>query len=110
VILISASVLDENHNLLATIEDNHWRIEKPGTVKNYNDDSLEIKDSRGRVIFQIRLLATEVWLQWELMKTDTAASAIEEDGKYSKAQGITPMFKYPSEEHWGELSGNYLKN
>jgi len=107
-ILISATVHDVNHNLVATIEKNHWRLERQGiSDKNYSDDSLEIKDLQGRVIFQIRLLAKEVRLQWEWARSDTRTGGIMEDGKYSLEKGITPMFKYPSEEFWGELSGNY---
>jgi hypothetical protein len=75
-ILISATVHDVNHNLVATIEKNHWRLERQGiSDKNYSDDSLEIKDLQGRVIFQIRLLAKEVRLQWEWARSDTRTGA-----------------------------------
>jgi hypothetical protein len=107
-ILSTASILDRNHNLLAAIEKNHWRTWKGQSAEyNYDDDSLETKDLRGHVMFQVRLLPEEIWLHWEWDSTDAQIGGITENGKYSQEKGITPMFKYPSEEHWGELSGNY---
>jgi hypothetical protein len=105
---LSAHIIDGNKNQVASIENNHWVV-YPSAIgdKNYNADSLEIKDSRGRVIFQVRLLEKEIRLQWEFARDDNKTGEVEESGKYSKEKGILPMFKYPSNEHRAELSGDY---
>jgi len=68
--------------------------------KNYADDLLEVKDGRGRVVLQIRLLPDVVQLQVEWADRNFT---VMEDRKYTEEDGITPVFKYPSDEHWGEL-------
>lgn len=112
-LLVSATILDRDNNIIATIDKNHWRVAKGPSIwdKNYSDDTLEIQDSRGRVIFQIRLKPAEIELQWE-WANDSATGVtggMSVVGKYSKEKGITPRFLYPSDEHWSELSAQYVR-
>lgn len=107
---LSTTVRDQNKNLIVEISDNHWIVSSSTAVswdKNYTDDSLEVKDGHGRVVLQVKLLPSVVQLQtewdWDL---GTKSGGIFEDGKYDAKNGIKPMFKYPSELHWGELDLN----
>jgi hypothetical protein len=72
----------------------------PPWDKNYTDDSLEVKDGRGRVVLQVRMLPDRVEFQAEYPDGDTG---LLEDGFYSKEDGITPMFKYPSSDYWRDF-------
>lgn len=102
-ILLSTTVRDRQDNLIVEIRDNHWRVSKSETNcwdKNYTDDSLEVKDGRGRVVLQVRILPDRIQVQGEWPTTDNTVTQI---GKYSKENGITPRFKYPSSEYWGEI-------
>jgi hypothetical protein len=102
-VLFSTTIRDSANNLIVEIVKNHWRIGDAKTScwdKNYTDDMLEVKDGTGRVVLQVRLLPDVVQLQAEWPGRD---SSLTEAGKYTKGNGITPVFKYPSEEHWGEL-------
>jgi len=99
----STTVRDKEGNLIVEIVDNAWRV-SPSTAncwdKNYTDDALEVKDGRGRVVLQVKLLPDRVQLQveWPNMGDSSMVGA-----NYSQEDGIKPMFKYPSNEHWGEL-------
>ncbi len=99
----STTVRDASGNLVVEIKDNHWRVSRSETDcwdKNYTNDALEVKDGRGRVVLQVQLTPSGVRLQGEWA---TSENVFAEDGKYTKEDGITPMFKYPSVEHWGEF-------
>jgi hypothetical protein len=110
---LSTTVRDSAGNLIVEIVNNDWRVSKSETNcwdKNYTDDSLEVKDGRGRVVLQVRLLPDRVELQAEYPDGD---SGLLEVGFYNKEDGITPVFKYPSNEHWQEIdprSGYHQKD
>jgi hypothetical protein len=101
-ILVSITVKDSQGNLIVEIKDNAWTVSKTGLWdKNYTDNSLEVKDARGRIVLQLRLLPDRVQFQLEL--PNQGDFKIVEQGKYSDDDGIVPRFKYPSKDHWGEL-------
>jgi hypothetical protein len=100
-IYLSTTIRDENQNLIAEIIDNHWIVSSSTAScwdKNYTKDSLEVKDGRGRVVLQVRVLPNIVQFQAEWLASH---GGILQTGKYDK-NGIKPMFKYPSELYWGE--------
>jgi len=106
-VYLTTTIRNQNKNLIVEITDNHWIVSSSTAVswdKNYTDDSLEVKDGHGRVVLQVKLMPNVVQLQteweWDL---GTRSGGIFEDGKYDAKNGIKPMFKYPSELHWGEL-------
>jgi hypothetical protein len=106
-VLLSTTVRDDNKNLIAEIIDNHWIVSSSTAScwdKNYTDDSLEVKDGHGRVVLQVRVLPNIVQLQEEWQwNPGTKSGGIYVRGHYSEKDGITPLFKYPSELYWGEL-------
>ncbi len=109
---LSTTVHDDNKNLIAQISDNHWIVSSSTAVcwdKNYTDDSLEVKDGHGRVVLQVKLMPNIVQIQEEWQwNPGTKSGGIFIQGKYDEKNGIKPIFKYPSELHWGELeSGPY---
>jgi hypothetical protein len=63
---ITTPIRDGSGTEIAQIIRNHWTT-YDGTAQdwNYTDDSLEIKDKGGHVVFQIRLLPDRIQLQGE---------------------------------------------
>lgn len=119
--LISTPIRDRSGNLIAEINANNWRVYPPYcSDKNYDKHDLEVKDSAGHVVLQVRLLSDTVQLQAEWHTPyGHGLRAIEADGKEMLTlwnnvqqeeqyqQLIKPMFFYPSGGHWGEYdSGN----
>ena len=100
--LLSATVRDPQGNLIVEIKDNRWQI-APNNVwdKNYTKDTLEVKDARGRIVLQVRLLRNEVLLDGEWPTASGAGTVFAERSRYSKEDGFKPLFKYPSSENWG---------
>jgi hypothetical protein len=116
-IQLSTLVRDRQGRLVASIVKNHWSVTSACLDKNYSNDSLEILDARGLVIFQMRLLSDHVELQGEwrdefgngvrlLGNENIGGGNFDAWHDASKEQQfmkiIPPMFKYPSANHWGE--------
>jgi len=96
--------LRRDDKLIVEIVRNHWTVNKANSWdKNYDDDSLEVKDSRVRVVLQVRIFPDAVHLQVEFRSGRGANSYFVEDGQYTEGDGIRPMFLYPSTDHWGEF-------
>ena len=116
VILVSTLVRDRQGHLVATIDKNHWSVTSACLDKNYSKDSLEILDARGLVVFQMRLLADRVQLQGEWRDEFGKGVRLSKQGgghitiwlnpekEQELMEIIKPTFKYPSVNHWGELS------
>jgi hypothetical protein len=103
-LVLSTTVRDRAGNLVVEIVDNRWTVSPSKTNcwdKNYTEDSLEVKDGRGRVVLQVRLLPDRIQLQGE-WRNETGENLITEPGQYDERTGIAPRFKYPSEDYWGE--------
>lgn len=103
-LMFSTTVRDREGNLVVEIVDNRWTVSPSKTNcwdKNYTKDSLEVKDGRGRVVLQVRLLPDRIQLQGE-WRNETGENLITEQGQYDERTGITPRFKYPSEDYWGQ--------
>jgi hypothetical protein len=120
---ISTPVRDRFGHVVATIDRNHWSVSPDRTVcwdKNYRRDALEVLDSGGHVIFQMRLLPDRVQLQGEwrdqygngvrIMKSPDpnrpgAIMAVWHDPQTEQQlqELIPPIFRYPSRDHWGEM-------
>jgi hypothetical protein len=118
---VSTQVRDGNGNLLLEVTNNRWKIYPAFcSDKNYTNDSLEVLDNRGHVIFQLKLLPDEIRIQGEwydgigqgvqvIKSSDPktpGALFIPEDHKRGlvSTQLIQPLFVYPSKEHWGEIA------
>jgi len=98
---------DRSGNLVANVKDNHWDVSDSKQScwdKNYTNDALEVKDGRGRVVLQVRLLADGVRLQAEWHDENGKLLLQFTDNRYTDYDGIAPLFKYPSSDHWGEMT------
>jgi hypothetical protein len=115
-VVLSTPVLDSKGNKVGEITKNHWKIFPPwASDKNYDKHSLEILDTAGDVVLQVRLRKNVAELQgfWR----DESGKGLEiydvpgKGGRMYFAPvpdkprdryKIPKMFVYPSSAHWGE--------
>lgn len=119
-ILISTLVRDRKGNIVAELIRNEWKVSQSAYDRNYNKDSLEVLNSEGDVVLQVRVLPDRIQIQGEWHGADGHATRFE---AAPPALGgamrviITPtsppelrrntiqrMFRYPSDLHFGELA------
>jgi hypothetical protein len=133
---VSTKIRDENGNLIAELYRNEWKAALPPNAwdRNYDHNTLEVKNAAGRIALQVRLLPDRVQLQGEwfapnaakISKRNVYGVRIVASDVPGKAGGflmlfgpgkppwqppfapnerpfIKPLFKYPSELHFGEL-------
>ncbi|HEY2546680.1 MAG TPA: hypothetical protein VGI46_11490 [Candidatus Acidoferrum sp.] len=120
---ISTPVLDRSGKRIANIDRNHWTVVAQPEIwdKNYTDNALEIKDSRGEVVLQLRFLPDRLqiaaewrdqfgrgqeWAKCSAPGKPPSACVIPWGNARTELQNeqpIEPIFKYPSSEHLGEL-------
>jgi hypothetical protein len=120
---ISTPVLDRSGKRIASIEKNHWTVVAQPEIwdKNYTDNALEIKDSRGEVVLQLRFLPDRLQIaaEWrdqfgrgqEWAKCGTPGKpqtgcVIPWGNPQTELQNevpIQPIFQYPSSQHLGEF-------
>ncbi len=118
---VSAQIRDKSGKLIVEIIDNEWKYNN-GWDRNYNRDSLEVKDSSGHIVFQIRIRPKVVQFNGILygsngegvetchvkIKSATAniTTKLRQVGPGLEPEYcLKPLFKYPSEKHFGELEG-----
>jgi len=128
-LLVSTEVREkQSGNVIVSIIDNVWQTSNLQSVvwdKNYTANALEVKDGRGRVVFQIILLADRVRFQGEWWHEDGYGGLIMRPFPYDPIKGgpiiqyftptyhpeegpqIQPMFRYPSKKHWSELAPGF---
>jgi len=111
---ISSEIRAENGDIIAKIKRNEWQAIQPKILdRNYNDDALEVINSKGRVVLQIKVLPTTIQIQGEwwgangygdrALKTPEGGMEIiglSHDSNPDEPS-IQPMFLYPSELHFG---------
>lgn len=120
VVKVSTAVRDESGKNVAEIIRNEWKVSPPPNTwdRNYNNNSLEVKDGRGDIVLQVSVLSDRVRVQgkWRTGKFsgmsfvkspagDGALMDILGRGRSEFSTNIKPMFKYPSSLHLGELAG-----
>jgi len=119
-IKVSASIRDRTGKLVAELVANEWKVNPNNSWdRNYTRDRLEVKDSSGDVVLQIRVFQKRVQLQVKLYDADGSglffgnndradypggAMVFAKPGDAAIPMRITPTFKYPSTSHFGELS------
>lgn len=123
--LLTTPVRDRNGNLLAEITRNHWRVYPQYCAdKNYTKEVLEIKDSAGHVVLQVRILPDRIRLQGEWWNTEGNGIRLLGVPNPTPAQGsmvvplnrqnqhieslIQPIFEYPGKDHWREFRQDRL--
>jgi hypothetical protein len=123
-IKVTCDVRDSLGNIIASMDRNEWLTNKSFLLdRNFNKNSLEVKDNTGQVVFQVQLKGDEVSLMGIFFKADGRYLVISSfrnpkgtnkgffavlGGPYSKfkeikSMEIEPIFRYPSTLHKGEL-------
>ena len=118
-IYVSISVADSQGNIIAEVKDNEWKTSQSSLDKNYSCDSFEVRDAKGKVVLQIRLKENVLQFQgilydpeknlfWIIAQRERDGRMdgfieVQEPGK-SFSYAILPIFKYPGDEHLGELA------
>jgi hypothetical protein len=114
---ISTDIRDESGERVAEIRQNEWSLKPEKTWdRNYNDDSLEIINPKGRVVLQVRVLPNTIQIQGEwwneygegvrlVVPPDGGFQAIRFNSKQiPNDPAIRRLFVYPSELHLEELA------
>ncbi len=116
---VSTKIRDDKGDVVAEVVKNEWKV-NPSKAwdRNYCKDAIEVRDPSGDVILQIRLVEDRVQFQAKLYDStkrrigfgktlgpEEWGGAIEFTGpnRPSLNLKISPLFKYPSALHLGEL-------
>lgn len=122
-VAVSTRIYDRTLKLVAELIRNEWKVAPPPGIwdRNYSDDALEVKDDRGEIVLQVRMVHGRVQLQAVFYdKPDGGVAFLHEPEAdhavmiffnrqipvWPQDKRIKPMFKYPSERHLGELAGS----
>lgn len=120
---LTTPVRDRFGHIIAQITKNHWSVSPDKSVSwdhNYTSNAFEVKDGRGHVVIQIKVLPDKVQIQGEWREFGRGLRMIKSWDKehpgamfnfWANSQQeqqaespIPPMFKYPSREHWAEFA------
>lgn len=113
-IAVSTTIKDREGKLVAEIVANEWQV-RPSKLwdKNFNHDSLEVRDESGDVVLQVTAALDFVRIRgkWrdqggKFMEMTESPDKTGTDMRFSedRAIPIAPLFRYPSETHFGELA------
>jgi hypothetical protein len=120
-IYVSTQISGIDGNLLAELIRNEWKVApSPGTWdRNYTRDALEVRNSQGRIVLQVRAFADKIQLQgvwWTDYQGKRAELTLVQNPNQGGAlivvrppnsnqpvEPIKPLFVYPSESHLGEM-------
>jgi len=119
-IKVSTQIHDLNDNLIVELDRNEWKVGPSAFDRNFTDDTLEVRDSSGAVVLQVKVLPGIIQLQgmwWINLGPPNGIVRFFIRGnpknggqiiivpKFNKdpLPVIDPMFNYPSDRHMGEL-------
>lgn len=113
---VSVAIRDKTGRLIAEILENDWKI-KPNNSwdRNYSSDAVEVRDSSGDIVLQVRALPDRIQLQAKLYDSSGRGIALgkTKGGGTIEMTGpnhpdltlkIEPLFRYPSSSHLGQLA------
>lgn len=115
---VSIRIRGADGKMIAEINRNEWTVRPEHTWdRNFNGNALEVKDASGDIVLQVVLLPDRIKLQaawyddygkfWELVSSPDpqrpGALVLVNRPDSSYAIPITPIFRYPSALHPGEL-------
>ena len=106
---VSLVIRDNNGIILAGIRDNEWFVAQPPVTldRNFNENSLEVINAKGKVILQVQVVGEEVRLAGQFYTINgQGPSGI---GPLLGKPPSGKLFKYPSVEHPGELEDDKHK-
>jgi hypothetical protein len=117
---VSTIIRDKTGRVVAELKKNEWKVNPNNTWdRNYSTNALEVKDPTGDIVLQVILLDDRVRFQAKLY--DSSGRGIS-FGKVRGPEGwgggieitgpkhpdlllkISPVFKYPSDLHLGEMT------
>jgi hypothetical protein len=114
-LVVSAEVRDETGNVIAVLSDNEWKVNPSRSFdRNYTADSLEVVNQKNQVVFQLQMLPSSLRLQARFFDRDgneviirslpdgTGQIVVRPPSNPGEDAPITPLFKYPSDQHLGE--------
>jgi hypothetical protein len=101
---LSLVIRDKNGIVLAAIRNNEWFVAPPPVTldRNFNENSLEVIDSKGEVIFQLQVYGEEVRLAGHFYSIN-GVGPLTLQPWLAETPSSGKLFKYPSAEHHGEL-------
>ena len=101
---LSVVIRDENGNVIAAIRDNEWFVAHSTALdRNFNTNTLEVKDLKGDIVFQVQIEGEEVRIAGIFYSKEGGPSALTP--WLHELQGRdNSLFLYPSEKHPGELT------
>jgi hypothetical protein len=119
-IKVSMTIRNANGDVVAEIIRNEWSVAAPPISwdRNYNPDSLEVRDNRGNIILQVTTMPGKVRMQVVFYRKNgnkayLLQSFVRSDAimSFNVVPGpgvddlkiVPPLFKYPSKSHLGEL-------
>jgi hypothetical protein len=117
---VSIIIRDQSGKAVAELVKNEWRVNPQNSWdRNFTSDALEVKDSSGDIVLQVRALQDRVQLQAKLYDSTGRGvgfgKILGPDGKWGGGIELTgaanprlrlrisPLFKYPGDRHLGEL-------
>lgn len=121
IVTLSAKFRNAQGKLVAKIIQNEWKHKPLGSDviwdRNYSDDAIEVKDGKGCIVLQVRLLTDRIQLQGIFHNEDGRGLALYESNSEEYPGGlfnpnvtadnypdIKPIFKYSSNKYLGVLS------
>ncbi len=112
-VAVSTGVKDKFGKLIAEIRRNEWTVAPSLWDKNFNQDSLEIRDDSGDIVLQVTATVDFVRIRGKWRDANGQFFELTEspkkDGTFmtfreNQAIPIEPIFVYPSRTHLGELA------
>jgi len=121
---LSTKIRDKKGQIIAEIIKNEWKVNPQNSWdRNYSQNSLEVRDTTGDIVLQVKLVEDRLQFQAKLYDSTGRGFAIGKSFGPEKRGGIIeqtnpnhpnliivsikPMFKYPSELHLGEFVENH---
>lgn len=117
---VSTLIRDRSGKVVADLVDNEWKVNLHNSFdRNYSRDALEVKDSSGDIVLQVKVLEDRIQFQGKFYGPDGTGIAFGKvcgpDGSFGGGIEITgamhpeltmkfsPLFRYPSDQHLGEF-------
>jgi|SRR5271157_184994 len=110
---ISANITNSDNELVGYIENNTWKSVSPNSLqigdRNYNNYAFEIVGPNMVPIFNVRVVGpNEIQIgglfdSGTVLISDNGGGILGNPSPQNISELLTPLFKYPSDKHTGEL-------
>ena len=113
---VTTTIRDASGKIIAEIVRNEWKL-RPSLLwdRNFNANAVEVRGESGDVVLQVRALADRIQMQatwytsagrfFELAESPDAKGGVLVQRPEQRIP-IKPIFRYPSDQHLGELLSN----